>query len=71
MKRKPDPVQAEYASIRITHHAIMRDRAEALRRRPGPKASKPECLRIGHVWTEDPAREGGLICMACQVVRWP
>jgi hypothetical protein len=71
MPRKPQPIPTDYAAIRVTHHAIQRERADALRRRPGPKSSKPECLRIGHAWTEDPGREGGLICLACQVVRWP
>ena len=67
---KIEPVP-DYATIKVSHHALARERAEALRRRPGPKSSKPECYTIGHAWTEDPAREGGSICMVCQVVRWP
>ena len=38
---------------------------------PAAKSSKPECLAIGHAWTEDPAREGGMICIACDAVRRP
>jgi hypothetical protein len=60
----------EYGTMRVTHHALVRERAEALRRRPGPKSTKPECFTIGHAWIEDPAREGGTICMVCHVVRW-
>jgi len=69
--RKPKTLASDYARIKVTHHAMHLERAEMLRRRPGPKSSRPECLTIGHAWTEDPAREGGLICMVCQVVRWP
>lgn len=61
----------DYASIRLTHHAMATDRADQLRRRPGRRSSKPECLVIGHSWTEDPTRHGGTICMTCQVVRFP
>ena len=71
MPRKPTPLLQDYATVRVTHHALLRDRAETLRRRPGPKSSKPECLVIGHAWTDDPARHNGTICMVCQVVRWP
>lgn len=71
MSRRPGPPTPDYASVAVTHHALGRERAETLRRRPGPKSSKPECLVIGHAWTEDPGREGGTICMVCQVVRWP
>jgi hypothetical protein len=71
MARKTDTLPSEYATIKVTHHAMQRERAETLRRRPGPKSSRPECLIIGHAWTEDPARDGGLVCISCQVVRWP
>ena len=71
MPRKPATIGSDYALIKVTHHAVQRERVDTLRRRPGPKSSKPECLTIGHAWTEDPAREGGLICMTCQVVRLP
>ncbi|HYZ62857.1 MAG TPA: hypothetical protein VE650_10420 [Acetobacteraceae bacterium] len=71
MSRKRPSLLDDYATIRVTHHALSRERAEMLRRRPGPKSSKPECLVIGHAWTEDPARHGGTICMVCQLVRWP
>lgn len=70
MPRKTAPAQ-DYATIKLTHHALDRERAENLRRRPGPPSRQPECLVIGHAWTEDPAREGGAICLVCQVVRFP
>ena len=59
------------ALIKMIHRALQRERDETLRRRPGPRSRRPTCLVIGHAWTEDPTREGGTICMACQVVRWP
>lgn len=71
MARKIKQLQTEYAGIKVTHHALQRERAEFLLRRPGPKSQKPECMTIGHAWTEDPAEEGGLICIVCQVVRRP
>ena len=71
MARKTPPAPAGYASISVMHHAVHRERAEVLRRRPGPRSAKPECMVIGHSWTADEAREGGLICMVCQVVRFP
>lgn len=71
MPREPKTPVLDYATVKVTHHALGRERAETLRRRPGPRSSRPECLVIGHAWTEDPARDGGAICMVCQVVRWP
>lgn len=71
MPRKRKATPDEYAAITVTHHALLHERAEVLRRRPGPKPRRPECLVIGHAWSDDPAREGGSICMVCQVVRWP
>ncbi len=71
MPRKPSAINADYASIKVTHHALVRERADALKARPGRSARRPECLAIGHAWTEDPARDGGSICIACQVVRFP
>lgn len=65
-----DPDFTEYASIKLTHHAASRERADALKRRSGRKSTKPECLVIGHAWTEEPGREGGTICMVCQVFRF-
>ncbi|MDP9096396.1 MAG: hypothetical protein M3N26_07600 [Pseudomonadota bacterium] len=70
MPDKPLP-PTEYAAIKVTHHALSRERASVLRARPGRRSTRPECLIIGHAWTEDPAREGGTICIACQVVRLP
>jgi hypothetical protein len=61
----------DYATVKLTHHAAIRERAETLRRRSGRKSSQPECLAIGHAWTEEPNRDGGSICMICQVVRFP
>ena len=61
----------DYASIKLTHHATVGERRETLRRRPGRPSSKPECIVIGHSWTEDAAREGGTICLVCQVIRFP
>ena len=69
MSRDPDPT--DYASVEITHHAMIRERTEMLRKRPGRRSPQPECLVIGHAWTEDSAREGGTICLICQVVRFP
>lgn len=66
-----DDEPTDYASYSLTHHAMSRERAETLRRRPGPRSAKPECFVIGHAWTEDPARDGGTICMVCQIVRFP
>lgn len=71
MPRKLKEPALDYATLTVTHHALGRERAETLRRRPGPRSSRPECLVIGHAWTDDPAREGGMICIACQIVRWP
>ena len=51
------------AAIRLAH------RAEALRRRPGPRSSKPDCAVIGHAWVAEDGREGTLICLSCGVVR--
>ena len=61
----------EYGRVTLTHHATSSERAAMLKRRPGPRSRRPECLVIGHSWTEDPARHGGSICITCQVVRWP
>ena len=69
MANDPDP--SDYASIQLTHHATIRERAELLRQRRGRRSSKPECLVIGHAWTEEPNRDGGSICMVCQIVRFP
>ena len=66
-----DPDSTDYASIKLTHHATTRDREETIRKRPGRRSSRPECLVIGHAWTEDPTREGGTLCMVCQVIRFP
>ena len=66
-----EPFAADYATIKVTHHAMWRERTESLRRRPGPRSQRPECLVIGHAWTEDAVREGGAMCMVCQIVRWP
>lgn len=66
----PAPPTQDYATVRVTHHALSRERTEALRR-PGRRSCRPECLVIGHAWTEDAAREGGAICLVCQVVRFP
>jgi hypothetical protein len=66
-----DPEQPDYASIKLTHRATIGERAETLRRRPGRRSSKPECLVIGHAWTEEPHREGASICIVCQIVRFP
>ncbi len=71
MPRKPEPPVSDYATVTITHHAMGRERADTLRRRPGRPTTRPECVVIGHAWTEDPAREHGTICMVCQVVRFP
>ena len=67
----PDLATVDYGTIKVTHHARSAERAESLRRRPGPKSSRPECFVVGHAWTEDAGREHGTICMVCQVVRWP
>lgn len=69
-RRRKTPLD-EYGVITVTHHAVMRERSEFFRHRPGPKPRRPECLIVGHAWTDDPARDGGSICMVCQVVRWP
>lgn len=66
-----DPDQSDYASIKLTHHVTIGERAEALRRRPGRRSSRPECMVIGHSWTEESHREGGTICIVCQIVRVP
>ena len=66
-----DPDSTEYASIRLTHHATAGERSEALRRRSGKRSTRPECVVIGHAWTEEPGREGGTICLVCQVIRFP
>ena len=75
MPRKPDPTprspQPDYATVRLTHYATFRERADRLRQHPRRRACEPECLTVGHAWTEDPGREGGTMCMVCQVVRWP
>ena len=69
MARDAEPT--DYATIKLTHHATAGERAETLRRRPGRRSSQPECFVIGHAWTEEPNREGGSICMVCQIVRFP
>ena len=61
----------DYGRVTLTHRAASSERARTLKRRPGPVSRRPECLVIGHSWSEDPARHGGTICMVCQVVRWP
>ena len=66
-----DPDQPDYATVKLTHHATLGERAEMLRRRPGRRSSQPECFVIGHAWTEEPSREGGSICLVCQIVRFP
>ncbi len=66
-----DPDTPDYGTVKLTHHATMGERAETLRRRSGRKSSQPECLVIGHAWTEEPSRHGGSICIVCQVVRFP
>jgi len=63
--------EQEYGVVKLTHHAAAADRAAAMRRRPGRPLRRPECFVIGHAWSDDPAREGGTMCMVCQVVRWP
>lgn len=68
MTSDPDPT--EYASIRLTHHAASRERETALKRRPGRRSTKPECIVIGHAWTEEPGRESGTICLVCQAIRF-
>ncbi len=68
MARRP---AAPYATIPVDHHALLQSRGEDLRRRPGPKSRKPECVVIGHAWTGDRDRDGGLICVVCEVVRRP
>lgn len=70
MARDPLPAD-EYALIRLTHHAVAGERKTAMGHRRGRAASTPECFAIGHAWTEDAAREGGTICLVCQVVRFP
>lgn len=70
MPHKPEPPTG-YATLSLTHHAIQQSRAEAIRLRPGRTSARPECLSIGHAWTEDPASEGGMICIVCDVVRRP
>lgn len=60
----------EYASIKLTHHVAARERESSLKRRAGRRSAKPECIVIGHAWTEEPGREGGAICLVCQVVRF-
>ncbi|MDP9095254.1 MAG: hypothetical protein M3N26_01640 [Pseudomonadota bacterium] len=64
-----DPASNDYASINLTHHATSRERENMLKRRPGRRSTKPECVVIGHAWTEEPGREGGTICIVCNVVR--
>ena len=71
MADQTEPPVPGYATLSLTHHAMHRERAEALRRRRGRAKAQPECLSIGHAWKEDPAREGGTICLVCEVVRWP
>lgn len=71
MATKTYDADHEYGLVKLTHHAASGERATELRRRPGKLSRRPECLVIGHAWSEDPAREGGTICMVCQVVRWP
>lgn len=71
MPRKATPSIDAYASVRLTHHVLVQERGEALRRETRKRRPTPECLVIGHAWTEDSGREGGSICMVCQVVRWP
>ncbi len=61
----------DYAIVKVTHHALSRERADTLRNRPGRRSSRPECIVIGHAWTEDAAREGGTICLVCEIVRFP
>lgn len=64
-----DPDLTDYASIKLTHHAMSRERAASLKRRAGRPSTKPECVLIGHAWTEEPGREAGVICMVCNVIR--
>jgi hypothetical protein len=68
--KPPEPSLSDYATVRLTHHALSRERAERLRQR-GPRSRQPECLVVGHAWTEDAGRHGGTICLVCQVIRWP
>ncbi len=60
---------ADHAKIPIAHHWVRLDRAEVLRRRPGPRSSKPECVLVGHAWVDEAGRDGWLICLACEAVR--
>ncbi len=71
MPRKNELPDQDGGVVKLTHHAMSRERGEALRRRPGRRSTRPECFVIGHAWTEDTAREGGTICIVCQVVRLP
>ena len=66
-----DDAALDAAMVKVMHHALWRERAETLRRRPGPRSRRPECVIIGHAWIEDSVREGGVICIACQVIRRP
>jgi hypothetical protein len=59
----------EAATIPITHHWVRLDRAELLRRRPGRRSSKPECIVVGHAWVDEAGRDGWLMCLACEAVR--
>lgn len=68
-RKMPDPAH-DYGTVKLTHHAAAADRAQLLGRSKR-KRERPECLAIGHAWTEDPARHGGSICLVCHVVRWP
>lgn len=65
-----DPDFTEYASIKLMHHAAASEREDRLKRRSGRRSVKPECMTIGHAWIEEPGREGGTICLVCQVVRF-
>ena len=71
MASKSPAPDAHDGIVTLTHHAVAFDRSEMLKRRSGRKGMQPECLAIGHSWTEDAAREGGTICLVCHVVRWP
>jgi hypothetical protein len=71
MTRKPSVPTSDYATVKLTHHATLQERGEHLARRPGPRSRRADCLVVGHAWVEDAGREGGTICMVCQVVRWP
>ena len=70
MSPKTEPPDSGYATLSVTHYAIHRERADSVRRRRARPSTKPECLSIGHAWTEDAARHGGQICIVCAAVRF-